>query len=254
MGAHLKYKLVDADQAQLANEFITDQPEHEQLEEIGAQPIYFAEEESPFDDVGEGQVKASAGVNNHEDVSGLWASIFQKIHDHDELAVKVLASSCALRLITFSLEELNQVTNHGDAISGPQAEDYHRMISKANEIDSFPTPFVSEASESDNLALDLDRNEISVLDIFLTFHMETLRMDMIVNHVPMEEEDIALPITQLVNKDILIKSYDVFYRLNRENETVQNLLEVHNRVIETGELPVFFHTAHSEKTHSQSNQ
>lgn len=228
MGAHLRFKVVDPEQASKANQFLREQPEHEQLEKSESQILHFAETDEYYAvDVGEGSVK-----DRTESKPSLWADLFEKLHNHDDIEVKVLASSCALRLMTFSMDELNKVTNHGQALSGDDAAEYKWMIEKVNKLDSFPTPFVQEASQLENIPGDLTEDQLTILDVFLTFHMETLRTDMIAEYTPLSKQDFALPITELVNDDILINSYDTFYRLNPESETVHALIKLYDQTVE----------------------
>lgn len=222
MGAHLHFKVVDPDTAPAANDFIDEQPEHEQLEDIGAQRLLFAETADEFSDKGNGQVKSSTPINDHDDVPGLWAALFEKLHDHDEFDVKVLASSCSLRLMTFTLNELNQLTDHGDAISGPNKQQYVEMLEAANSVSEFPTEFTAE-----NTGVTLSESERDVLDVLLTFHTETFRVDMLEEHIPLSTDEIKKALAGLENKDIVIVDFDQFYRLNSKNERVDALRTQH---------------------------
>ncbi|TKX60678.1 hypothetical protein EXE48_11945 [Halorubrum sp. ASP1] len=141
MGAHLKFKLEDSSNALEANQWISEQEEDTRLAELEhAQAIRFVEEEREFgSNVGEGDVKPSSIHDNKAEVLELWAALFDKLHDHDSFNIRVLASSCALRLMTFSLDQLQRITNRGRALSGPRSGEYRDMLQKSEIADQYNT-------------------------------------------------------------------------------------------------------------------
>lgn len=133
MGAYIRYKIGDGEEtsAKGINDWLDEQAEQQALVDIeGAQQVHFwdqgdeaiAREEhgqvpSSFPDIGEGALKASCTPPQAKE---LWADLFERLHE--EFEVRVLASSCAMRLDHLSGEQLTKISNDGAAISGDESE------------------------------------------------------------------------------------------------------------------------------------
>lgn len=308
MGAHLKFKVEEASNAAAANRWLDEQPETELLTEYEyAQRLHFMEEPDFGFDAGEGQIKPSAvPYDTADEVREAWVSLFERLHDHDEFTVKILASSCALRLMTFSVTQLKRLTDNGDALSGPKADRYRRMIEKAtdtpadHEFTQLATPGVPElldqfaehpeqtvtrseladaagvepasiddaitalsqtgvvtSDENGNYELSRESNvrndirtvyteyapsyygntyttlfdscvTIDVLNAFLIFETETLRVDMLADMLPHEPLAIEDACDYLAGHEVLTVSMSDFYSLNTEHNAANNLLSLHD--------------------------
>jgi hypothetical protein len=233
MGAHLKFKVESGDNASVANNYLQVQPEYCQLQELGAQVPHFYEEDTAFGAIGEGSVKSSAHVNSKDGVTTLWAALFEKLHNHDQLQVKVLASSCSLRLMTFSLKELNKITNRGMALSGPSADEYQRMLEKANQVNRFPTNFAEKGLSTGGPFSELqDGHEAMIMDFFTVFHTESFRPDMVANRLPIGVSAVKRTLSGLTSKGLLEESYNTFYRLNLDRTVASDLENIQNYALQ----------------------
>ncbi|MFD1570164.1 MULTISPECIES: hypothetical protein [Haloferacaceae] len=145
MGAYINFKLIDESQAEEANEWLKEQPEQQELIEIGRGQIHFwceadrqhelAKEERgvpDFHDIGEAQLKASGlGYHRSDRIKGLWVDLFEKLHNHDEFGVKLLSNSCGLSHHYFSHTELLTITDNKEALSDTGFDDFEEELAQA---------------------------------------------------------------------------------------------------------------------------
>lgn len=140
MGVYLDFKLVDKSRAAEACDWLEQQHEQQRLRDLERGAIWFwtpedqqIEEEKPdtgvpwFHDIGEGQLKISGlGYGRADEIKSLWGSLFKKLHD--KFDVKVLSSSCALDIDYLTVEQIDSITDGGDALSGDEAERVLELI------------------------------------------------------------------------------------------------------------------------------
>ncbi|CDK38137.1 hypothetical protein [Halorubrum sp. AJ67] len=145
MGAYINFKLIDESQAEEANEWLKEQPEQQELIEIGRGQIHFwceadrqhelAKEEHgvpDFHDIGEAQLKASGlGYHRSDRIKRLWVDLFEKLHNHDGFDVKLLSNSCGLSHHYFTHAELLTITDNKEALSDTGFEDFEEELAQA---------------------------------------------------------------------------------------------------------------------------
>lgn len=145
MGAYINFKLIDESQAEDANEWLSNQPEQQELIDIGRGQIHFWTEVDrqyeidkdqrgvpDFHDIGEGQIKAN-GLGRHrpERIRGLWVDLFEKLHNHEEFEVKLLSSSCGLSHHYFGHDELLTITDNKQAVSETGLSEFEEELTMA---------------------------------------------------------------------------------------------------------------------------
>lgn len=247
MGAYLYFKVEDESNAELANELVEQTPEHELLTEMDdrIQRVYFHLEDY-YPGVGAGSIKTSSLPPEHtSEAIEAYTAIFEKLHASDEIEIKVLSNSCSLRISTFSFEQLQRLTDNGDAISGDEKEAYRRMLEKREAVGSFPSGFTKTFTREDETVLETppntdlielqgielnqmgdllrDKRRVIVLDVLLTLFTGRVPGDVFAEQTPLTEDTAEKAFNEL-NQWNLVK----YGGINQESEYFEELMRLHD--------------------------
>jgi hypothetical protein len=235
MGAHLYYKLSDETQSKAANEYLDGSDPQERLEDLEmVQKIWFTEEGDIYGiERCEGSIKTSSLPREVTDEAiATYTELFEDLHTNSPFDVKILAKSCSLRLRTFDIDQLERLTNGGEALSGDNADRYRRMLTKVGDnpysmdehIESVGTEAAFEELHSagpddtsfDDIAalVDGSKPRANILDIFLQADTESFTTDEIVAQCDIPKKIAEDHLSSLVSRDILTVSMCDFYRLD----------------------------------------
>jgi hypothetical protein len=138
MGAYLSYRVVDPATAEQANEILERESAFQMLKDAECpHPWFWTEaDEDTIDfsyhlDVGEGELKMSGPTpdGGRDALSEAVASLFETLHEADEVSVEVYTDCCAFgegtngaEFAYFSPEQVARVTDSGQALTGPVSQ------------------------------------------------------------------------------------------------------------------------------------
>lgn len=135
MGAYLKYRVANADNATVANDILENQSAWHDLNDQEIPNLWFWTEadadELDFDyylDIGEGDVKLN-GTNpegGHDAFAETLTELFETLHNDDRITVEIYAQSCAFGDDTindepftyFTQEQVARISDRGRALTG----------------------------------------------------------------------------------------------------------------------------------------
>ncbi len=142
MGAYVLYKVVDADKAEEADQWLDEQPEQRRLKELDRAMWIWTKEDRAieqkklrekgygapdFKAVGEGQFKVSGlPYEHHDEILSLFADLLARFGRAFD--IKVLSSSCGLRLDYFTHLQIRAMTQNGKNLSGDEKEKIYEMM------------------------------------------------------------------------------------------------------------------------------
>lgn len=208
MGAHLHYKIEPAADAPAVNEWLAGQPEQERLKSnpLNQYPHFHEEDTEWAEDRGDGfPIKTSSLRENRDGYLEDLATLFAKLHAETEFEIKVLTSSCSLRLQTFSPEQLWKLTNGGNALSGEGKFRYQRVIEKVN----------AERHHIEPLGEPV---HAMVLDCAFNPHYESLRPDDIECRTKFTTEEIIAGLEYLSDYGLLRQAERGDFKKDKETE------------------------------------
>lgn len=184
MGADLFFRVAptNASTARQANEIITTHPSSEAIQNLtekrqsqsphfNEEPVLDEADPATGWDVGEGFLNSPSYGEKQAGIFEHWTQLFEALHATAAFETEILASSCLLRVLSFSLDQYQRLTDTGDALCGPTAPRYKLMLHQCRDINGFPTRFTDDLGTKTGLETDA---AIELLDALVTLHTESM--------------------------------------------------------------------------------